>query len=550
MGEEWPELLDRLCADPGTVLDLEDPKPLKFCVLSPFRGQLWTLQKLLNEWLADEDNRRAVREKAAARREDFLRILEELGMDAYLSQGSGRKELRRALDGLPDQSEAARVGWTVDRLIETLPDRLRPFLPGEGRRADPMEIQLPELTIHKVQGQEYDIVYFLPVEDKHWEWPWSQKKRLINVAVSRAKKELRIIASAALMDEDIQRELTGGRCARPKGRPSGGADGEKDNAFLRKLIRYVWEKGPRPGLWTDGPFGFHRAPASSLFDQAVYLVRGRERDDPDSGEKFFPSGPEVCFQDWLRALPLAVENRLSVYTDAPISAIVPPPAGIDNEQGNYIKNGAHFDFVVCRGERILLAVEVDGAYHRTEPEGRGNDKKSDGENGKNTIAENDQRKNAIAGTGFRAAAYRAAGGGLQPMEGSAPPAESSFDFLRLPTDGSAWNEGALIEGLLRERLSLESGPVYELPVRSLDGLPDDRRRYVFWKLSRPQNWLTGRPAEREEPRENVRWVPTKDGTREGLMMAYLPGSGDRLYPSLVCQRDAWEQLCREENDDL
>ena len=34
------------------------------------------------------------------------------------------------------------------------------------------------------------------------------------------------------------------------------------------------------------------------------------------------------------------------------------------------------------------------------------------------------------------------------------------------------------------------------------------------------------------------------------MMAYLPGSGDRLYPSLVCQRDAWEQLCREENDDL
>lgn len=277
MREEWPALLDRLCADPGTVLDLEDPKPLRFCVLSPFRGQLWTLQKLLNEWLADEDNRRAVREKAAARREDFLHILEGLGMDTYLA----------------------------------------------------------------------------------------------------------------------------------------------------------------------------------------------------------------C----------------------------------------YIRNGAHFDCVVCRGDRILLAVEVDGAHHRTVKKNR----------------DNDDRKNAIAGAGFRAATYRAAGGGLK-AEGGAPPAESGFDFLRLPTDGSAWNEEVLIEGLLRARLAAEGGPVYELPVRTLEDLPAIRQWKALDDLTRPQNWLTGRPAERDGPGENVRWVPTEDGTREGLMMAYLPGSGDRLHPGLVCQKSSWEKL--------
>ncbi len=521
MREEWPELLDRLCADPSTVLGLEDPKPLSFCVLSPFRGQLWTLRRLLSEWLADEDNRRAVREKAAARREDFLHVLKAVGVDAYLAR-------RKKLSKTPVRGGEDLAGRIVDHLIETLPDRLRPYLPGEGRRADPMEVQLPELTIHKVQGQEYDIVYFLPVEDKHWEWPWSQKKRLINVAVSRAKKELRIIASTALMDEDIQRALTGGRCAGPGGRPSGDADGEKDNAFLRKLVRYVWEKGPRPGPWTDGPFGFHRAAAGSLFDRVVYLARRRDRIDRASGRRTYPSGPEVCFQDWLRALPLAVENGLSVYTDAPISAIVPPPAGIDKKQEAFIRNGAHFDCVVCRGKRILLAVEVDGEYHRTEERNR----------------DNDGRKDAIVGAGFRAAAYRAAGGGLQALEGSAPPAESSFDFLRLPTDGSAWNEEALIGGLLRERLAAKGGPVCELPVRRLGDLPVIRLWKVLDDLAQPQDWRTGRPLGKSGIGENARWVPTEKGTREGLMMAYLPGGGDRLSPDLVCQESKWEELER------
>ncbi len=530
--EEWPALLDRLCVDAGTVLDLDDPKPLTFCVLSPFRGQLWELQDRLTDWLTDENNRQAIREKAAARREEFLAALEAAGADAYLAR-------RKCLRELLSQGGGDLAGRIVDHLIETLPDRLRPFLPGEGRHIDPMEVQLPELTVHKVQGQEYDIVYFLPVEDVHWEWPWSQKKRLINVAVSRAKKELRIIASTALMDEDIQRALTGGRSVDPWVRAPGEAEGdEEDNAFLQKLVRYVWEKGPGP--WTDGPFGFHQARSCSLFDRAVYIARARAY--PEDEKERFPFAPEICLQDWITRLPLVVENELSVYTDAPISAVTPPPGKIGDEEADkvlarYIRRGAHFDCVVCRGDRILLAIEVDGQHHRTAQKNK----------------DNDEYKNTIAGTGFRATMYRAAGGGLQAMEGSAAPAESGFDFLRLPTDGSAWNEEALIEGLLRARLATEGRPVFEMSVRTLDDLPKNRRWYVFRILSQPQDWTTGQPVEKGGPKTNVRWVPKQVGTWRGLMLAYLPDPApywsERLRPTLVCQESVWEKLMFKKKKD-
>ena len=538
MQEEWPELLDRLCADPGTVLDLEDPQPLKFCVLSPFRGQLWEIQDRLMAWLADEGNRRAIREKAAARREEFLTVLQTVGVDAYLAQ---RKDLRQLIS----QDEEDRAGRIVEHLVETLPDRLRPYIPGEDRRLDPMEIQLLELTVHKVQGQEYDIVYFLPVEDIQWEWPWSQKKRLINVAVSRAKKELRIIVSTALMDEDIQRALTGGRSVEPWIQPPGKGDGdEENNAFLQKLVRYVWEKGPDHsgfGPWTDGTFGFHRVQTRSLFDQAVYVARARAY--LEDGQERFPFAPEICLQDWITRLPLVVENKLNVYIDVSIDAVAPPPGKTGEEQtdgdlARYIKDGAHFDCVVCRGDRILLVIEVDGAHHRTREANR----------------KRDQWKDLLAGTGFRAAMYSAARDSLR-KEGGAAPAESGFAFLRLPTDGSAWNEEASIEGLLRERLAMEGGLTYELSVRSLEGLSADRRWYVFHILSQPQDWTTGRPVEPGDRTGDVRWVPKEKGTRRGLMLAYLPDPGPywrkRLRPTLVCQRSAWKELAfKKKKDDV
>lgn len=126
---------------------LQGPETPSVCILSPFKGQLAAL-------------RDAIRQELAV-------------------QGRDEGEVELALE---DETDAGQ---------------------GETIREPPM------LTIHKSQGQEFDIVYLLPVEDGDWEWPWSQQKRLINVAVSRARRELRLILSSALMDEEMQRELTG-----------------------------------------------------------------------------------------------------------------------------------------------------------------------------------------------------------------------------------------------------------------------------------------------------------------------------------------------------
>ena len=526
MQEEWPDLLDRLCADPCSVLDLdrEGRRSFRFGVLSPFRGQLWDLRDRLSLWIKDEDNKRLVREKAAAHRKEILALLEEVGVETYLrSHKALAEEVRRTHTG----SLAETI---VELCIQSFPRRLRPLIQGERDKENPMEVTLPELTVHKAQGQEYDVVYFLPVDDALWEWPWSRKKRLINVAVSRAKRELRLIVSTALMDKGIQRALVGkDRVVTPQRLPQGFDPEEED--FIRKLISYVWDNGPGgPGPWTDGCFGFHRARSRSLFDRGA-SVSGRR----DLNSRY-PSAPEICLQDWLSRLPLAVNRGLSLYINAPIAAISPPPSlpkdMPDREDlEKYIENGAHFDCLVCRGERILMAIEVDGEHHRR----------------CRTNRERDAKKNAIVARGFGAAMYTTAKDGFVPMEGNAPDG-GGFTFLRLPADGTTWNEEQAILTLLARRLRDESGPVYTLPVRTLADLPANRRWYVFRVLSWAQDWNTGRPVQEKKRGVDTRWVPRQIGTCRGLMMAYLPDKraywkkAQRLRPSMVCRADAWERL--------
>ena len=44
---------------------------------------------------------------------------------------------------------------------------------GEGEEFETSDLeQVYTLTVHRSQGQEFDAVYLLPVEDGNWEWPW------------------------------------------------------------------------------------------------------------------------------------------------------------------------------------------------------------------------------------------------------------------------------------------------------------------------------------------------------------------------------------------
>ena len=97
----------------------------------------------------------------------------------------------------------------------------------------------PCLTVHKSQGKGYDHVYFFAIVDS--DNNWVQKKRMINVAVSRAKKEFCII-----MGEHWLEKSTIGKT--------------KDDMFLCKLIKYIDDN--TKNIDENSEYGFHKCELS------------------------------------------------------------------------------------------------------------------------------------------------------------------------------------------------------------------------------------------------------------------------------------------------
>lgn len=328
MALEWPRLKKELAQDPS----------LDVCILSPFRGQLAMLKKNIQ----------------TANREDPVSVkwqsigAEETGARADKgSVQSGRK----------------------DALV------LRSVKNG---------------TVHKSQGQEFDIVYLLPVEDSQWEWPFSQKKRMINVAVSRAKKELRVILSRGCVDDPG---------------PDGSAEQDEGQMYLRKLKRYV-ERNATAEDWKKG-FGLQSSPLCSIFDKKKDFEPVRKREERSSASEQLVS---ALLREVTSALglPWKVEKRRGVkgspkggdYQEVPVTRVVQElhkgsggtheylkelleqmkaedGTGITQDDLEFFldfledaeipkgRRRPRFDFVL-RDEtgRPFLIIEVDGAVHR------------------------------------------------------------------------------------------------------------------------------------------------------------------------------------------
>jgi len=62
-------------------------------------------------------------------------------------------------------------------------------------------------TVHSQQGAEADIVLFDTVNAGSYSWPYNEWKRLVNVALSRARKSVIVLASRAEMSEPYLRPL-------------------------------------------------------------------------------------------------------------------------------------------------------------------------------------------------------------------------------------------------------------------------------------------------------------------------------------------------------
>lgn len=309
------------------------------------------------------------------------------------------------------------------------------------------------LTIHKSQGQEFDLVYLLPVEDGDWEWPWSQGKSIVNVAVSRAKKELRLIVSSSLMEEDMQRELTG-VYIKPRENSAKNEDEkegiEESQHYIKKLVKYVRKRmDPKEGGYmgergypeSDGKFGFHRAESSSIFDAIPWW-----RQEFPEGR---PSAPERCLKELLAAL-CCQDDNLNYAREVPLKECFPKKTrgrlrGQKEDKERFIEDGSRFDFILFdHDRRLLLAIEVDGEPHRVRMEGEKDDTKL------KEREKNDRLKEEIARD------YDAVVVGGNELKRSSLE-EASFILLRLPTDGSMSNEREIIERLVKSQRERRKG---------------------------------------------------------------------------------------------
>lgn len=106
-------------------------------------------------------------------------------------------------------------------------------------------------TVHSQQGSEADIVLFDTVNAGSYSWPYDEWQRLVNVALSRSKQAVIVLASRAEMDEPYLRPLLPHLSSRVL-RQHGG--------------RFVWEEVPIKGTYRP-PDGGARTVANSLGSQ-------------------------------------------------------------------------------------------------------------------------------------------------------------------------------------------------------------------------------------------------------------------------------------------
>ena len=441
MAEEWPLLKERLDGD----------DPPTFCILSPFRGQVGELKAALSRVWSD-----------------------------------GALELGCGTDGCGDDEAGA-------------PDPVSAYeLRGIPHARGGRDVEGLTQTIHKSQGHEYDIVYFLPVDDLNWEWPWSQGGRLVNVAVSRAKRELVVIASSGLMGTAAQRGLAeaglmprecevepyasrglGKAGAAEAADPDGRAAGRENLRYVEKLLDYVRERGAGYFPEGSGGWGFQRSGYASIFDTVSHL---RQKEAPGGGRRDAERterATERAFIEALGSVDLA-SRGLTVEMGARLRGLDPARGwdGALSEEGGFfsakmkrgfiegdggdVEEGSHLDFAImdARSRRLVLAVKVDGEQHRAVWHGAGDvrgasaEKRAQARIDALAVRErNDRMKDRIArDLGARVLQGNEPATWREEPDGdgrfSALPGRPAFTLLRLPTDGTtAWET----EALRRER---------------------------------------------------------------------------------------------------
>ncbi len=285
---------------------------------------------------------------------------------------------------------------------------------------------LPELTIHKSQGKEYDYICILSVDD-YWDGRkelWSQEMELVNVSVSRAKEELCVIISYNHLKNRYLKEV-GINQKFKKGK----------NMFLQKLMNYVYDqiealKETQTPLGKG--YGFIETEIKSVFgDRLKYDKKKKKRKGGLSKENKFrikkpeerPSSLEMCVLEALWQDDFFREANYEIYREVAVQELVQQPSITPGSGQEMVYQMGRYDIVICKGCDVLMIIEIDGAFHRSDDA--------------TEIIERDKLKNEIAKLQFEEAKKSSGGNKETPYEREEDGIKVITPrFIRIPTDGT------------------------------------------------------------------------------------------------------------------
>lgn len=195
------------------------------------------------------------------------------------------------------------------------------------------ELNRPEIdisTVHKFQGREKDVIVLSTVDDIVT--PFSDDPNLLNVAVSRAKKELVVVASE--MEQ-----------------PAGSNTGE-----LIDYIRYH-------------NCDVQYSAVSSVFDYLYKQYRDVRLDYLQKRGRISEFDSENLVYHLIRdELYQRKEQALDVVFHQPLYLLIRDLSKLDNREKAFVNSGvSHLDFLIYNrvSKRPILAIEVDGyRYHK------------------------------------------------------------------------------------------------------------------------------------------------------------------------------------------
>ncbi len=206
--------------------------------------------------------------------------------------------------------------------------------------SDQLENEIDISTVHKFQGREKDDIIISTVDNEITEF--TDNPNMLNVAVSRAKKRLRVIVS----------------------------DNEKnDKTNIGDLIKYIQYNN----------FEVKHSEIYSVFDMLYkcneekrrnYLKNQKRISEYDSENLMYALINNILKND--------VFSKFDVISHQPLNAIICDPYKLSDEETAYAMNPlTHIDFLIFNtiDKSPVLAVEVDGhTYHNDNIKQRERDK--------------------------------------------------------------------------------------------------------------------------------------------------------------------------------